>query len=114
MRTIYIIGNAGAGACRHFSKEDAERAVARIYYTDKAGREHKGAHWSLEEVESLTAGVQFKECVTPYDKWVAYNAAYADLNKVLSEADIVETATAFFFEDEDAPCGKIWLYMQSI
>jgi hypothetical protein len=113
MRTIYIIGNADSGACRHFGKEDAERAVERIYYTDKEGKRHEGAHWSLQEVEELTAGTDFKECVTAYDKWVAYNAAYADLCKAFGEEDIIAAATAFFFEDEDAPCGKIWLYMQS-
>lgn len=113
METYYLITEGKAQECRHFDKESAEQAVQRIYYTDREGKEHSGAHWTLEEVQRLTSGITFKDCVTPYDKYVAYNAAYADFNKVLPPAEIIEAATVFFFEDEDAPCGKIWLYMQT-
>lgn len=99
--------------CKHFDKESAEEAVKRIYYTTKDGVEHHGAHWSLEQVLDATSTLEFKDCVTDYDKYVAFNAAYADLNKALTEELIIETAYAFFFEDEDAPCNKIWLYMMS-
>lgn len=47
------------------------------------------------------------------DKGADNALAYADFNKVLPPAEIIEAATTFFFEDEDAPCGKIWLYMQT-
>lgn len=99
--------------CRHFDKESAERVVSKIYYTTKDGTEYTGAHWTIEEVLTLTKNYKFKSCTTDYDKWVAFNAAYADFNKVLSEEDILEAGFAFFFEDEDAPCNKIWRYMQS-
>lgn len=111
MERMYIL--VSKQSHKHFDKETAEAAVKRIYYTTKDGVEHHGAHWSLEQVLEATKDLQFKECVTDYDKYVAFNAAYADLNKVLSAELIIETGHAFFFEDEDAPCNKIWVYMES-
>nr|DAI69386.1 MAG TPA: hypothetical protein [Caudoviricetes sp.] len=110
MRIYVTIGKKEE--CKHFDKKSAEEAVKRIYYTSKDGVEHHGAHWTLEQVLEVTSKLQFKECVTDYDKYVAFNAAYADLNKTLTTELIIETAYAFFFEDEDAPCNKIWLYMR--
>lgn len=112
MERMYIL--VSKQSHKHFDKETAEAAVKRIYYTTKDGVEHHGAHWSLEQVLEATKDLQFKECVTDYDKYVAFNAAYADLNKVLSTELIIETGHAFFFEDEDAPCNKIWVYMESL
>ena len=111
MERMYIL--VSKQSHKHFDKETAEAAVKRIYYTTKDGVEHHGAHWSLEHVLEATKDLQFKPCVTDYDKYVAFNAAYADLNKVLSTELIIETGHAFFFEDEDAPCNKIWVYMES-
>ena len=111
MERMYIL--VSKQSHKHFDKETAEAAVKRIYYTTKDGVEHHGAHWSLEQVLEATKDLQFKPCVTYYDKYVAFNAAYADLNKVLSTELIIETGHAFFFEDEDAPCNKIWVYMES-
>lgn len=99
--------------CKHFDKQSAEEAVKRIYYTTKDGVEYHGTHWSLEQVLDATSALKFEPCVTDYDKYVAFNAAYADLCKTLTDELIIETAYAFFFEDEDAPCNKIWLYMRS-
>lgn len=111
MERMYIL--VSKQSHKHFDKETAEAAVKRIYYTTKDGVEHHGAHWSLEQVLEATKDLQFKPCVTDYDKYVAFNAAYADLNKVLSTELIIETGHVFFFEDEDAPCNKIWVYMES-
>ena len=111
MERMYIL--VSKQSHKHFDKETAEAAVKRIYYTTKDGVEHHGAHWSLEQVLEATKDLQFKPCVTDYDKYVAFNAAYADLNKVLSTELIIETGHAFFFEDEDAPCNKILVYMES-
>lgn len=58
----------GGGKCKHFDKESAEEAVSRIYYTTKDGTEHHGPHWSMEQVLEATKGLQFKPCVTDYDK----------------------------------------------
>ena len=99
---------------KHFDKETAEEAVKKIYYTTADGVEHHGGHWSLRQVLKITEDLQFKECVTDYDKYVAFNAAYADFNKVFPTEQIIQAAHAFFFADEDAPCNKIWLYMNAI
>lgn len=112
MMSIYLM-LCNRDKCKHFDKESAEDAVKRIYYTTKDSVEHYGAHWSMEQVLEITSKFSFKKCVTDYDKYVAFNAAYADLNKTLTTELIIDTAFAFFFEDEDAPCNKIWLYMQS-
>lgn len=98
---------------KHFDKEEANAVVNKIYYTTRDGVEHHGAFWRMEQVKEATKGMQFPECVTDYDKYVAFNLAYADLNKVLNADIILEVAHAFFFEDEDAPCNKVWIYAQS-
>ena len=79
MGRLYIVFCKGGGKCKHFDKESAEGAVSRIYYTTKDGTEHHGPNWSMEQVLEATKGLQFKPCVTDYDKYVAFNAAYADL-----------------------------------
>lgn len=113
MGRLYMVFCNSGDKCKHFNKESAEKAVSRIYYTTKDGTEHHGPHWSMEKVLEATKGLQFKPCVTDYDKYVAFNAAYADLCKTLTTDLIIETGHAFFFEDEDAPCNKIWRYMKS-
>lgn len=114
MRIYMIVGHECAkGHEHHFDKDSAENAVKRIYYTDKNGKECKGAHWTLEEVITATENLTFPKGVTEWDKYVAFNVAYSDLCKVLSPELIIETAHAFFFEDEDAPIDKIWRYMQT-
>lgn len=109
---IYMLLKGGSNH-HHFDKKTAEDAIKRIYYTTKDGVEHHGAHWSMEQVLNATSGMKFKDCVTDYDKYVAFNAAYADFNKVLQPEQILEAGHAFFFDDEDAPCNKVWLYMKS-
>lgn len=113
MMDIIIYTLNGKKKCRHYDKDSAEKAISRIHYTTKEGVECNGAHWTLDEVLQLTQRFKFKDCVTDYDKWVAFNAAYADFNKVLTVEDMVEAGFAFFFDDEDAPCDKLWRYMQS-
>lgn len=114
MRIYMIVGHECAkGHEQHFDKDSAENAVKRIYYTDKSGKEHHGSHWTLEEVIAATEALTFPKGVTKWDIYVACNVAYADLCKVLPPELIIETAHAFFFEDEDAPIDKIWRYMQT-
>ena len=66
MRIYVTIGKKEE--CKHFDKESAEEAVKRIYYTSKDGVEHHGAHWTLEQVLEATSKLQFKECVTDYER----------------------------------------------
>lgn len=98
----------------HFDKGTAEEIVKKIYYTTKDGVEHHGAYWSFEQVKEATKGMQFKECVTDYDKYVALNLTYADLCKLLNEEIVIQVAHEFFFCDEDAPCNKVWIYANAL
>lgn len=42
----------------------------------------------------------------------AFNGFYADTCAVLDDEQVIKTAHKFYFGDEDAPQGKIWLYME--
>lgn len=114
MRAYYVIGSGGKHHDCHFDKEEAEKAISHIHYTDKAGVEHKGAYWTEEQIESATVGMKFPEGTTKYDRFVAFNAMWADLCKVLDEASILKAAHAFYFADEDAPKGKIKRYIDAM
>lgn len=98
----------------HYDKEYADYDVGLIHYSTRDGIEHHGAHWSLQQVVGATAGKSFPEGTTDYDKYVAYNATYADLCRRFTEAEILEAAYLYYFADEDAPDGKIWHYMNSM
>ena len=98
----------------HYDQTYAEYDLSKIHYTDRNGVKHEGAHWSKEEVISATANKKFPAGTTDCDKWVAYNATYADFCKRFSDADILEIAYLYFFADEDAPEGKIWRYMSAM
>lgn len=79
---------------------------------DKSNAEHHGAHWTVEQVESATAEKAFAKGVNKWDKFVAYNALWHDLNSVLDDAKILEVAYVFWFADKDWKTpGKIWDYM---
>lgn len=98
----------------HYNEEYAREDVDLIDYTDKQGRQQHGAHWTIDEVKSVTRDMAFDAKVTPYDKWVAFNSFYADTCKVLTDDEIIRSAYQYFFCDEDAPDGKIWLYMTAV
>lgn len=97
--------------CEEFAKHDTEH----LHYTDANGTKHTGAHWTLAQVVAATQGTPFPKEVNDYDKYVAYNAAYADLCKKFSEAQILDAAYLLYFADEDwhegSECTKIWDYM---
>ncbi len=97
----------------HYDKEFAEADVEKICYTDAAGNEHHGAHWTMEQIETATQGKKFPDGTTPWDRYVAYNAAYADFCKKFDDEQVLDIAYLFFFADEDwNGKGKIWKYMQ--
>lgn len=98
----------------HFDEKTAKCAVSKIHYTDKAGKECHGAHWTSEQIESVTEGMEFPEGTTAWDRYVAYNSLFADLCKVLDEASVLKCAYAFYFADEDAPQGKIKRYIDCL
>ena len=93
----------------HYDEMFAEYDVRELEYTDKTGAKRKGAHWTHEQIESATAGMRFPSGVTKWDKYVAFNAAYADLCKVLDEEEILKAGHALYFADEDwGSDTKIW------
>ena len=98
----------------HYDQTYAEYDLSTIHYTDSDGVHHQGAHWSLNEILSATRNKTFPEGTTDYDKWVAYNAAYADFCKRFSDGEILDIAYLFYFFDEDAPEGKVWKYMNAM
>ena len=99
---------------KHYDEEMAMHDVAHMHYTGTDGAEHNGAHWTVEQIEVATKDKSFGKAVTKWDKYVAFNAFYADLCTVLDEARIIEAAYKFWFADEDWKShGKIWDYMSA-
>lgn len=101
----------------HYSEEFAEYDVTRLYYKDKEGKEHTGAHWTREQVKSATASLSFPAGTTECDKYVAFNVMYSDICKYFDDAEVLKAGFAFFFDDADfdyATGAKIWHYMEAI
>lgn len=97
---------------KHYCEESAMHDVANLSYTDASGAKHTGAHWTVEQVESATANKSFPVGTNRWDKYVAYNATYADLNRKFTDAQVLDAAYLFWFADEDWQSeGKIWDYM---
>ena len=81
------------------------------------GAKHSGAYWSLEQAEEAMKKTQLPSDVNKYDFWVAINLSYSDLCKVLDDEQIIKSACAFWFKDEDWSNGnksttKVWDYMK--
>lgn len=98
----------------HYDEAFALYDVSMIRYTDRSGKKCEGGYWTMEQIESATKGLAFPSNTTKWDKYVAFNGFYADTCTVLEDEFIVKTAHKFFFADEDAPSGKIWLYMKAM
>lgn len=98
----------------HFDKQFAEYEVSQMYSTDKDGRGISGAHWTLQEIKTATQGKNFPKGTTEWDLFVAYNACAHDFCKKFSDSEVLDIAYLFFFDDEDAPEGKIWRYMNAM
>lgn len=93
----------------HYDEMFALYDVAMLEYTDKTGARKQGGHWTLEQIETATSGMRFPSGVTQWDKYVAFNAAYADLCKVLEDGEILKAGFALYFADEDwGSDTKIW------
>ena len=98
----------------HYSPECAEWDVALLEWVGKDGQKHRGAHWTTEEVTAATKGMAFPSGTTECDKYVAFNVAYSDFCKDYDDAEILKIAHRFFFDDADAPEGKIWHYVKAM
>lgn len=98
----------------HYSPEFAEWDVSKLEWIGKDGQKHCGAHWTIEEIVSATKGLTFPNGTTDCDKYVAFNVAYSDFCKDYSETEIIKIAHQFFFNDSDAPEGKVWHYVKAM
>lgn len=98
----------------HYSPEFAEWDVSKLEWMGKDGQKHCGAHWTIEEIMSATKGLTFPNGTTDCDKYVAFNVAYSDFCKDYSETEIIKIAHQFFFNDSDAPEGKVWHYVKAM
>ena len=98
----------------HYSPEFAEWDVSKLEWMGKDGQKHCGAHWTIEDITSATKGLTFPSGTTDCDKYVAFNVAYSDFCKDYSETEIIKIAHQFFFNDSDAPEGKVWHYVKAM
>lgn len=112
MRNQYGIMSGG-----HYDKVWAEYDVSQMHYTDKEGKKHTGAYWTIEQIEEATKGMSFPTGVTKWDKFVAFNGFHADMCKTYTDEQIIKGAYAFFFMDEDwdedkpgSSPTKVWEY----
>lgn len=98
----------------HYDKAWAEIDVNNISYSNRDKRSCAGAHWTMNEVLDATRGKVFPKDTTDFDKYVAYNAMYADMSSKFDDAQILDMAYLFYFSDEDWNGeGKIWQYMSA-
>ena len=97
----------------HYDESFAMWDVSQIRYTNKAGEKKQGAYWTVEQIESATAGMKFPQSVNKYDRYVAYNLMASDMCKELDDASILKAAYLFFFADEDWNGeDKVWRYVE--
>ena len=98
----------------HYDRNFAEMDVEGIRYTGPSGEKRTGAHWTADQIEEAARGMSFPSGTTKWDKYVAFNSFYADMCMVCDDAQILKGANRFYFADEDAPQGKIWVYMAAM
>lgn len=102
---------------RHYSEKYANYDVSRLSYVNNKGEDCVGPHWTRAEVVAATKGLQFHKQVNDWDKYVAFNAMYADLcaDPDMTDEIIIKSAYLFYFKDKDwqtnDDCTKIWDYM---
>ena len=96
----------------HYDEEFAEWDVAQLAYTNKTGDKKHGGYWTVEQIEQATAGMKFPAGTNKWDKYVAFNAAYADFSKKFEDAEVLQIGYLMYFADEDwGSPTKIWEYM---
>lgn len=96
----------------HYDEMFALYDVSQIRYTNKAGEKKQGAHWTVDQIETATAGLRFPQNVNKWDKYVAYNLFASDMCKEFDDASILKAAYLFFFADEDWDGDdKVWRYV---
>ncbi|MBO4691048.1 MAG: hypothetical protein J5621_09285 [Paludibacteraceae bacterium] len=97
---------------KHYDEEMAYNDAEKIFYVDANGVKHVGAHWSVEEINAATKDKTFPKGTTDWDKFIAYNVTFSDLNSKFNEEQILCAAYLMWFSDPDwHGTGKIWDYM---
>ena len=109
---------------KHFDKEYAEWEVEQMHHQSPDGKEHRGAHWTMEQTNAVYDKYRSRlpSDITPGDFYVALNAQYHDLgqwfmehmpDKEAAEGAIIESAVKFWFMDDDWPTAtKVWCYFR--
>lgn len=109
---------------KHFDKEYAEWEVEQMHHQSPDGKEHRGAHWTMEQTNTVYDKYRSRlpAEITPGDFYVALNAQYHDLgqwfmehmpDKEEAEGAIIESAVKFWFMDDDWPTAtKVWCYFR--
>ena len=96
----------------HYDEAFALYDVSKLSYTDTKGEKHSGARWTVDQIEQATASMRFPQGVNKWDKYVAFNVTYSDLQKDFDEDDILKAGFSLYFDDEDwGSTTKIWEYM---
>ena len=97
----------------HYTEEFAMHDVKHLSYTNKKGEKKEGPRWTVDEIEEAVKGLSFPSGVNKWDKYVAFNAAYADYCKKFEDAQVLDIGYLSYFADEDyaSPSTKTWDYM---
>lgn len=93
----------------HFTKESAEKAVAKMLNKDGS----TGEHWSLKDVEEVAKAMQIdwdSKRYNLYDFYYVLNMEYSDYFKANEVPQYYVDRTLDFLEDKDAPEGKAKRY----
>lgn len=105
----------------HYTECFAREDVAGMHHKNSKGEVIRGEHWNMDQVTSAAKGLPVPSTATPWDVYVALNANWHDKEVKFTEwfgpeaeKRIVEDAISFYFNDADAPEGKVWLYMDAM
>ncbi|EXZ16481.1 hypothetical protein M071_4176 [Bacteroides fragilis str. Ds-233] len=105
----------------HYDEAFAKYDVSQMHHTRPDGSKHKGEHWGIDSVREALKGISIPSTYNAWDCYVALNANWHDKEVVFKkwfpenhEQKVIEDAVDFYFNDEDAPNGKIWLYMSAM
>ena len=101
----------------HYNEHFAKMDVAAMHHKGKSG-EDKGEHWNIQQVTAVAKGMSVPGNANIGDVYVALNSAWHDKEVKFTEwfgpdaeKKIIEDAINFYFMDDDAPEGKVWIYM---
>ena len=98
----------------HYNEAMAMEDVEKMHHTNKNGEVVSGCYWTPEQVEEAWEGKKFPTGTTKFDKFIAANAIWHDLDNVLEPEQILDVAYNIFFADEDSNLdGKVWKYISA-